>query len=167
MLSGERVLKFTLPPRESTGLSGVWPLMTSRASNIAPVKAVMRVLRFCALNDDMPPPSIVIELMPAPMPRTLMTSTTSSPGLPNATPGRRIASSVAFIFGRSPSASIEATFLRLSALRCWVRAEEAPAFSLTTLKESSISTELVITKSRTAGLPAEITTVLVWVSSAV
>lgn len=38
----------------------------------APVKAVMRVLRFCALKEDMPPPSMVIELVPAPMPRTLI-----------------------------------------------------------------------------------------------
>ena len=162
--SGERVLKFTPPPSESTGLSGVWPFTTSRDSNIAPVKAVIRVLRFCALKEDIPPPSMVMELIPAPIPRTLMTSTTSSPGLPKATPGRRIASSVAFILGRSTRASIDATFLRLSALRCWVSAEDRPAFSEVTLKVSSISTVLVSSKSRTAVWPAPRVRVARWES---
>ena len=158
---GERVLKFTPPPSESTLRSGVWPLVSSSDSNILPVKEVMRVVRPSAPNDDMPPPSIVIEVMLPPIPRTLMVSTTSSPGSPKVTPGRRIASSVAFIFGRSANASIDATFLRLSALRCWVSAEERPSFWLATLKASSMSTELLMSKLRSAQIERNKTTTII------
>jgi hypothetical protein len=79
-------MKFTPPPSESTLRSGVCPLVSSSDSNMFPVKAVMRVLRPAALNDDIPPPSIVTEVMDVPSPRTLICSTTSSTESQTVTP---------------------------------------------------------------------------------
>jgi hypothetical protein len=69
------------------------------------------------------------------------------------------------MLGRSASASIDATFFRLSALRCWVSAAESPSFWLATLKASSIRTELLISKLASTAWPDGTLTVVRWVSS--
>ena len=53
----ERVLKLIVPPRESAPLSGVWPLTSSKPSNIAPVTP-------CSSNARLPAPVVVI-VMPS------------------------------------------------------------------------------------------------------
>ena len=47
----ERVLKLIVPPSESAPLSGVWPLMSSIASNIAPVIDWSSKLRVVPITD--------------------------------------------------------------------------------------------------------------------
>jgi hypothetical protein len=64
MLSGERLLRLMVPPRESAPLSGVWPLMTSRPSNMAPVRLLIRTARLNAPWVEIMPPSIVTVFWP-------------------------------------------------------------------------------------------------------
>ena len=100
--SGERLRRLMVPPRESAPLSGVWPLTSSSWSNIVPVRLLMLVVRDSAPWLVSGEPSRVMVLSPGPMPRTVNPSTRfSSPKLP-ATPGRRMATSAAFMFGRFP-----------------------------------------------------------------
>ena len=95
----ERVLKLIVPPSESAPLSGVWPLTNSRASNIAPVMLCSSKLRLVP-RVVIEAPSTVTLLRAGSIPRMLNRyARPSSVGLP-ATPGRRITTSPALIFGR-------------------------------------------------------------------
>jgi hypothetical protein len=67
---GERLLKLIVPPRESAPLSGVWPLISSTCSNIAPVMLLTKIERFMPPWPVISPPSIVTLLSPEAMPRT-------------------------------------------------------------------------------------------------
>ena len=83
-------------------------------------------------------PSRVTVLRPGPIPRIVKPSTRfSSERLP-ATPGRRMATSAAFMFGKFPNESIATIFFTFSALRCAVMAAAPPSRSPVTLKASSL-----------------------------
>jgi hypothetical protein len=137
MLSGERLRRLIVPPSESAPLSGVWPLVSSIWSNIVPVRLFMLVDRPRApwlVSGD---PSRVIVFRPGPTPRTVKPSTRfSSLRLP-ATPGSRIATSPAFMFGRLPNESIATMLFTFSALRWAVMAAAPPSRSPVTLNASS------------------------------
>jgi hypothetical protein len=102
MLSVERLLRFTVPPSEPASLSGVWPFVTSSASNIEPVIVWMRVARAMPPCEPMSAPSIVMVFIAGGMPRTVKPMILPSSLRLPATPGSSTASSLAFIFGKLP-----------------------------------------------------------------
>ena len=102
MLRVERLFRLTVPPSEPASLSGVWPLVTSSASNIEPVMVCMRVARAMPPCEPISAPSIVMVFIAGGMPRTVNPMILPSSLRLPATPGRSTASSLAFMLGRLP-----------------------------------------------------------------
>ena len=135
MVSGERVFRLMVPPREAAPVSGRCPLVSSSASNIVPVMLCSWNVRL-VFTLGSTPPSIVTELSCGSMPRMLnQYASPSSVGLP-ATPGNRITTSPALMLGRLPKESIATMFFTFSALRCCVIAAASPSRSPVTLNAS-------------------------------
>ena len=83
-------------------MSGVCPFTSSSWSNIVPVMLLIIVLRARAPWLVSGEPSRVMVFSPGPIPRTVKPLISFSSLKEPATPGRRMATSPAFIFGRFP-----------------------------------------------------------------